>query len=235
MKDKINIFWFRRDLRLDDNAGLFQALSGEEKTLPIFIFDKNILSELPKRDARVTFIHELLSDMNAQLKKHGTSLAVFHGEPDTIFSELIKMHDIGTVFTNRDYEPYAKKRDAEIGKLLTKHDIAFKTYKDQVIFEQDEIVKDDGTPYVVYTPYSNRWLDQFNKTEIDQFDSARKISKTAKHDYPFLSLSDIGFEKSQIAVPKFDITKDLIADYEQTRNFPAIDQTSHLSPHLRFG
>ena len=235
MSSKINIFWFRRDLRLDDNAGLFAALSAGQPVLPIFIFDKNILSELHKDDARVTFIHELLTNINNRLQHRGTSLAVFFGEPESIFKKLIEVHEIAAVFTNRDYEPYATKRDAGIEKLLRQHDIGFKTFKDQVIFERDEIVKDDGKPYVVYTPYSNRWLEHFSKIDIPNFASGQKLDNFLKHDFPFLSLADIGFQKSDVSVPKFDMSNDLIADYENTRNFPAIDRTSHLSPHLRFG
>lgn len=235
MKAKANIFWFRRDLRLDDNAGLFHALTGNEKVLPIFIFDKNILSELPKDDARVTFIHQLLSEINDGLKKHGSSLAVFHGEPEAVFEKLLQSHEIQTVFTNHDYEPYARKRDKAVNQVFKKHDVAFKTCKDQVIFEKDDIVKDDGKPYVVYTPYSNRWLEKFRSIGLPQYTSERKLDNTARHDYPFLSLNDISFEESKIKVPNFDISKGLIADYGKTRNFPALDETSHLSPHLRFG
>jgi deoxyribodipyrimidine photo-lyase len=235
MKSKINVFWFRRDLRLDDNAGFYSALCGVDNVLPIFIFDTNILSELPKDDARVTFIYELLVAINAGLKKHGSSLAVFHDEPTAVFAELIKTYDIGAVFTNRDYEPYATKRDADIAKMLGEHNIAFTTFKDQVIFERDEITKEDGKLYVVFTPYSKRWMAQFAKHNIEYFASERKLDNTIEHDYPFLTLHDIGFTKSKIKVSQFDISKKVIADYEQTRNFPAVDQTSHLSPYLRFG
>lgn len=235
MKDKINIFWFRRDLRLDDNVGLFYALNEQEKVLPIFIFDKNILSELPKDDTRVAFIHDLLTKINSGLKKHNSSLAVFYGEPNEIFGKLIAENNIKTVFTNQDYEPYARKRDLAINKILKENDMEFKTCKDQVIFEKDEIVKDDRKPYVVFTPYSNRWLEKFHKTELPHYTSERKLDKIAKHGYPFLSLSDIGFFPSKIKVTDFDVSKNRIADYENTRNFPALDETSHLSPHLRFG
>lgn len=235
MKEKINIFWFRRDLRLDDNAGLFHALSENENVLPIFIFDKNILSELPKDDSRVTFIHDLLSDINSKLKKHNSSLAVFFDEPEKVFAKLIRENEIKTVFTNHDYEPYARKRDKEVYQLFKQNDIEFKTCKDQVIFEKDEIVKDDGKPYVVYTPFSNRWLEKFSKMELPHYASERKLDKMVKHDYPFLNSAAIGFEKSKIEVINFDISKSLISDYENTRNLPALDETSHLSPHLRFG
>ena len=153
MKQPVNIFWFRRDLRLDDNKGLYEALTGNNPVLPIFIFDSEILESLAKDDARVTFIHDTLQKMHAILhKEHGSGIAMYHGKPIDIFNQLIKNYAIETVYTNHDYEPYAKTRDLEVENLLSNNSIAFKTYKDQVIFEKDEIVKSDGTPYVVYTP-----------------------------------------------------------------------------------
>ena len=179
----MNIFWFRRDLRLDDNAGLFKALSDDE-TLPVFIFDKNILEDLPKDDARISFISELLDKIQIALKKENKSLAVFHGDPENVFRKLSEENGIKSVFTNHDYEPYAKKRDAEIAGFLKSKNIEFRTFKDQVIFERDEIVKDDGKPYVVYTPYSKKWKEKFSDKQVEAFPSERKLDKIAKHDYP---------------------------------------------------
>jgi deoxyribodipyrimidine photo-lyase len=230
----VNIFWFRRDLRLEDNAGLFHALSGDTEVLPIFIFDTNILSELPKDDPRVTFIHRLLEKINAGLKKHERSLAVFHGDPESVFKKLIETHAVSAVFANRDYEPYGTKRDAELENMLARHNIAFHTFKDQVIFETDEIAKDDGSPYIVFTPYSKKWKERFAKTNLSHYASGHFLKNIAPHSYPFLSLDDIHFTKSEIAVPDFDISDDFIMQYEQTRNFPE-NQTSRLGPHLRFG
>jgi deoxyribodipyrimidine photo-lyase len=230
----MNIFWFRRDLRLEDNAGLFHALSGDAEVLPIFIFDTNILGELPKDDPRVTFIHELLEKINAGLKKHGRSLAVFHGDPEAVFKKLIETHKISTVFANRDYEPYGTNRDAGIEKLLSQHKITFHTFKDQVVFETDEIAKDGGSPYVVFTPYSKKWKEKFAKTNIPYYASEHFLKNMAPHSYPFLSLDDIHFIKSEIAVPDFEASDDFIMQYEQTRNFPE-KQTSRLGPHVRFG
>ena len=152
----MNIYWFRRDLRLEDNVGLFQALNSGEEVLPIFIFDETILSQLPKDDARVTFIHQQLEKIQNQLLAIGKSLAVFHGNPLEIFIKLIAENQIKTIYTNHDYEPYARKRDLELYHLFKDNNIEFKTSKDQVIFEKSEVVKDDGTPYVVYTPYSKK-------------------------------------------------------------------------------
>jgi deoxyribodipyrimidine photo-lyase len=234
-KEKTNIFWFRRDLRLEDNRGLYEALVSGLKVLPIFIFDENIVSELHEDDARVTFIHKLLGEINDSLKKTGHSLAVFHGNPEEIFEKLIKENKIDTVFTNHDYEPYGRKRDKAVYQVFKANDILFKTYKDQVIFEKDEIVKDDGKPYVVYTPYANKWLELFGKYDIRYYFSENYPDNIVHHSYPFLSLNEMGFKASNIIVPCYDISKYLIDNYEETRNFPALDKTSRLTPHLRFG
>nr|MBP8157156.1 deoxyribodipyrimidine photo-lyase [Flavobacterium sp.] len=153
----MNIFWFRRDLRLEDNAGLFHALQSGEEVLPIFIFDENILSQLSNDDARVTFIHQQLTKIQEQLNQFGKSLAVFYGDPFEVYNKILSENEIQTVYTNHDYEPYARKRDLELYHLFKEYNIKFKTSKDQVIFEKSEVTKDDGTPYVVYTPYSNKW------------------------------------------------------------------------------
>lgn len=231
----MTIFWFRRDLRLDDNIGLFHALNSDEEVLPIFIFDEFILSQLPKDDARVTFIHELLSKIQKQLEEKGKSLAVFYGKPAEIFQKLITEIKISTVYTNHDYEPYARKRDKEIYQLFKENEIEFKTSKDQVIFEKSEVVKDDGLPYVVYTPYSKKWKEKFKTIQLVHYESEKKLDKITKHSYPFLSLNDIGFEPSKIKVSSFDISNKLISNYEATRNFPSVEGTSMLGAYLRFG
>jgi len=231
----MNVFWFRRDLRLDDNVGLFHSLNEDSETLPIFIFDERILSELPKDDARVTFIYQLLSKIQIILQKNGKSLAVFHGEPKAIFEKLIQENKIKTVYTNHDYEPYARKRDKEVNELFKDHQIEFKTSKDQVIFEKNEVVKDDGSPYVVYTPYSKKWKDAFSKIKLSYYNSEEKLDKIINHSYPFLSLKDIGFELSSIKVTPYKISNKVISNYEETRNFPALNGTSMLGTHLRFG
>jgi deoxyribodipyrimidine photo-lyase len=231
----MNIFWFRRDLRLEDNVGLFHALNDDEEVLPIFIFDAFILSQLPKDDARVTFIHELLSKIQSKLDEKGKSLAVFHGNPKEIFEKLIHENKIKTVYTNHDYEPYARKRDKEMNQLFKENDIIFKTSKDQVIFEKSEVVKDDETPYVVYTPYSKKWKELFSKIKLNHYNSEEKLHKIIKHSYPFLSLDEIGFEVSTIKVTPFNISDNLISKYEETRNFPSLNGTSMLGTHLRFG
>lgn len=229
------IFWFRRDLRLEDNRGLYEALQSGEDVLPVFIFDKNILDELPADDARVTFIMTLLENVQKTLKKHKRSLAVFCGTPEQVFKNLIKNHDIKAVYTNHDYEPYARKRDKEIQELISAKGIIFETFKDQVIFEKEEVVKEDGSPYVVYTPYMKRWKQRLQKEGLNDYASEKHLDKIANHSYPFLSLKDIGFKESSIKPVPFDVTPSRIDNYKNTRDYPAVDGTSRLSPHLRFG
>jgi deoxyribodipyrimidine photo-lyase len=231
----MNIFWFRRDLRLEDNKGLFEALQSGESILPIFIFDTAILNQLPKDDARVTFIHKLLKDINDELQKTGKSLAVFYGNPIEIIKKLISENPIQNLYANRDYEPYARKRDKAIYEFLASHNIEFKSYKDQVIFEKSEVTKDDGLPYVVYTPYSRKWKENFKKINLQFYNSENHLDKVASHSYSFLSLNDIGFESSTIKVTPFDVSENLIQNYEATRNFPSVNKTSYLGAHLRFG
>ena len=159
--NEITIFWFRRDLRLHDNTGFYQALKKHGNVLPIFIFDTNILDQLPKDDARVNFIHHRLTLMNKKLKSHGTGLGIYHGNPLEIIQSLTEKYPVTAIYTNRDYEPYAEKRDQEIASFLKDRNITFNTHKDQVIFETNDIVKADGTPYVVYTPYARKWLEHY--------------------------------------------------------------------------
>lgn len=236
--EKISLFWFRRDLRLDDNRGLYEALKGEHSIVPLFIFDKDILDELSEDDHRVTFIFETLQGMRNQLQdEYGSSIDFRYGKPEEIFTQLIKDYDIAQVYTNRDYEPYAKKRDEKIEALLNKHDIELCTFKDQVIFEKNEVVKVDGDPYVVYTPYKNKWREHFKP---DRDLEIYYINEYTDNFYqntrlPQISLSDMGFKKSTMDVPDYDVTPTLISDYADMRDYPAQDGTSHLGPYLRFG
>ncbi|CAL2090885.1 deoxyribodipyrimidine photo-lyase [Tenacibaculum sp. 190524A05c] len=234
--DKISIFWFRRDLRIHDNHGLFQALQNSTKVLPIFIFDENILDKLPKSDARVEFIHNQLQQINLELQKIGSGLKVFHGKPLEIFKQLISKYEVNSVFANRDYEPYALSRDKSVFEFLKENHIEFKGYKDHVIFEKDEITKDDGLPYKVYTPYSKKWLSTFKDEQSNSFPSEDFSQNFIKlEDNELLTLEGIGFTSSPIKVPEYKITSTLIDEYEAKRNFPAINATSKLGIHLRFG
>ena len=236
-KQKISIFWFRRDLRLNDNCGLYNALKGNFPVLPIFIFDKNILDDLSnKQDARVSFIHRELSAINEALKDKETGLRTFYATPEEAFQTILSEYNIQTVHTNRDYEPYATKRDEEIKTLLLEHDVQFKTYKDQVIFERDEIVKDDGTPYLVYTPYSKKWLSSLKDEMLSPYTSGLQFENWVHiKNSTIITLEDMGFQKSSISIPSSNLTDHTLHVYESERNFPAKDSTSRLGIHLRFG
>jgi len=231
---KINIFWFRRDLRIEDNTALDQALASGLPVLPLFIFDTNITDELPCDDARISFIHETLSDINSYLQKNGSSLYVLKGDPEEKWKELILSFDIKAVYINKDYEPYAIRRDRGVEALLKRNGISLFIYKDQVIFEENEILKTDNKPYTIFTPYRNRWLKKLSGNLSDT--SSDKIEKKDSYflcSYPFPSLPKIEFTKSSIKVRPYDLS--IIPDYHKYRDIPAVDKTSYLSPHLRFG
>ena len=237
MIEKINIFWFRRDLRLDDNCGFFNALQSKNKVLPIFIFDTDILDKIPKNDARITFIHETLQQMRGELqKKNVGDIAIFNGIPIEIFKNISEKYAIEAVFTNHDYEPYATKRDQEIASFLQEKNIEFLTFKDQVIFEKSDIVKKDGNPYVVYTPFMRAWKEKFKNEKIVHFNSENHLKNLLNEfDFQALTLSDIGFVTSNQIIAPYTVSSKMIQEYEETRNFPAKDATSKLGPHLRFG
>ncbi len=227
------LFWFRRDLRMEDNAALFHALKENKKVLPLFIFDTEILDKLEdKADARVDFIHQSLKLIKDELEMEGSSLLILHGNPIELFSKLTPK----AVYANHDYEPYAKKRDTLVESLLNEKGILFKTFKDQVIFEKEEITKDDGTPYTVFTPYSKKWKAKVNQFFLRSY----PVKKYKDHfksvaPFPFPELYDLGFQKSGMAFPPRLIKKKIIEQYQGNRNFPALAGTSRLSVHLRFG
>ncbi len=227
---KISIFWYRRDLRLEDNTGLFEALNENENVLPIFIFDDSILDELPEDDARVNFIYESLSKINKQLNNHNASLQILKGQIDDVWEKLVTTYDIQKVYLNKDYEPYAIKRDQKIKEFLNSKGIEMKTFKDQVIFEEDEIVKADGKPYTVFTPYKRKWLENFTKVNLNLIANFDNFYKKII-DFP--SLNQLGLKNSTIKVKKYSLKN--VSTYSETRNFPNLDSTSYLSPHLRFG
>lgn len=246
---KISIFWFRRDLRLHDNAGLYHALKAENPVLPIFIFDTNILDQLDnKKDARVEFIHQQLEYLSEVLKGQGSALLVRHGKPISVWEDLINTYEIDAVYTNRDYEPYALSRDNAVRELLNNKGIEFRTYKDHVIFEKEEVLKGDGTPYTVFTPYSRRWKAKLE----DRWSTDEKGNKVSFYfkaypnekyfsnfyhsaSYPLPTLEEIGFEATDIEFPSAEVRQGLIRKYDKTRNFPAISGTSRLGIHFRFG
>ena len=235
--EKVSIFWFRRDLRLEDNTGLYHAYTQEKNVLPLFIFDENILEKLEDRDdARVTFIHSQISRLSKELVSFDSSILVKYGRPLEVYRELLETYDIENVYTNRDYEPYAKERDAQIAALLKSKNIQFLDFKDQVIFEKEEVVNGSGDFYKVFTPYSRVWLEKFKKANI-QLVSLGKTKNTFLKTIPFPipSLEDMGFTPSSIQIPALEINQTLIQKYDQVRNFPAINGTTKLGIHLRFG
>lgn len=248
MNVPVSIFWFRRDLRLHDNAGLYHALTGPQPVLPLFIFDRMILDDLPnKQDARVQFIQEQISQLHTQLQAIGSSILVKIGSPQQVWEELLQSYQITAVYTNRDYEPYALDRDQLIGQLLGNKGIPLHTFKDHVIFEKDEILKDNGTPYTVFTPYSRKWLTKLNSQqapmEMEMVSQYLLPYQTEAHFHQFLptsplplpSLEDLGFQKSSIPIPPTVIPQSIVKNYDQTRNFPALAGTSRLGVHFRFG
>ena len=234
--DKISIFWFRRDLRLKDNHGLFQALESGKKVLPIFIFDEDILDLLEnKSDKRVDFIVQALQTLNSFLKSKNKGIKIFKGKPLEIYKKLTENYEIEAVYSNEDYEPYAIKRDQEIADFLASKNINFHQFKDQVIFHKDEIVKADKKPYTVYTPYSKLWLNEFQKIDLQGFPSEKKLDILLEIPFEELKIEYIGFQKTDLTfeVPEADLH--IIKTYEETRNFPAVKGTTQLGVHLRFG
>lgn len=234
---KTAIFWFRRDLRLEDNAGLYHALKSGYPVLPVFIFDKNILDELEDRaDARVHFIHNALENLQQQLVQLGSTLAVYHDTPEAAFTQIQQDYDVAAVYTNRDYEPYALKRDAAIKTLLHSRGVAFSTFKDQVVFERKEIVKDNGAPYTVFTPYSKKWKATLNDFYLKPYPSLQyktNLLQTKPRKVP--TLKALGFKPSDIDFPSATWSDALIQQYDTTRDTPSITGTTHLGIHLRFG
>ena len=228
----MTIFWFRRDLRLFDNTGLNLSLLKSKDVQPIFIFDDDIIDELPKDDPRLNFIYHELFKINKELVSYNSSLKIFHGNPLEIFKQLLKENPELEVYTNRDYEPYAIARDEEINQLLSENGSRLISCKDQVIFEKNEVVKNDGLPYTVFTPFKNKWLAKFNEEGL-HLELNLKSENFNDSNHEFTSLEELGLEKSSIKVPPFGLDK--VHNYEETRNFPFLDSTSKIGPHLRFG
>ena len=228
--NSISIFWFRRDLRLQDNTALIEALLSRRDVLPIFIFDEQILNELPADDSRVNFIYDNLNEIDQMLKTKNSSILCLKGNPIKVWEELIQTYSIKSVFVNKDYEPYARTRDANIETLLVSNGIEFLSFKDQVIHEENEILKKDGTPYTVFTPYKNKWLSIYKSKSLNY---SVPYNNLLQKERPFPGLQELGFKRSSIKVRDFDISQ--IGNYSETRNFPDLDATSYLGPHLRFG
>ena len=244
MNDRHTVFWHRRDLRLHDNAGAYYALKSNNTVLSVFIFDKNILDKLSnKQDARVQFIHDAVTQLAKDLEKLGSTLIVKYGTPKKVWKQLVHDYNIDKVITNRDYEPYANERDDAVKSLLNEEGIAFETFKDHVVFEKDEVLKDDGKPYTVFTPYKRKWLIKLESEWMDgtpfyfkSYPNKAYFNNYAKHNPAIIpSLAAIGFSKSDQGFPSTEVKQSLIKNYEQDRNFPSINGTSMLGIHFRFG
>jgi deoxyribodipyrimidine photo-lyase len=237
MKPNVNIFWFRRDLRLSDNAALFHALKAGKPVVPIFIFDRNILDQLDeKKDRRVAFIHSALTKIQEELINSETSLEVYHGFPEQIFKALLSKYSIDSVFTNNDYELYAIERDSIVEKVLADNNTSFHTYKDHVIFEKAEILKSDKNPYTVFTSYSDCWKRNLNEFFLRSYTSEKYINVFYKQKpVEIATLAEIGFENDNSEFPPTLIDDELILNYSKKRDFPGANGTSKLGVHLRFG
>jgi deoxyribodipyrimidine photo-lyase len=233
-KQEVAIFWFRRDLRLEDNVALYHALQSKFPVIPLFIFDADILNSLPKNDARVGFIQESLNKINAELNTIGSSLLIKNGTTTEVWESLFEEFTVSTIFFNKDYEPYAIKRDMKIEVLAKQNNALCFSFKDQVIFEENEITKADGLPYTIYTPYKNKWLEKYKSlAPLQEYDCKSYFSNFHQCHFDFPALQQIGFEENGIKVIPYNLKE--ISNYHETRDFPAIDSTSYLSPHLRFG
>lgn len=237
LQPSVSIFWFRRDLRLHDNKGLFNALQESPAVMPIFIFDTDILSQLPApNDARITFIYECLQSIQQRCIEYNSSLQVYFGKPIEIFRNLCSHYTISSVYVNKDYEPYGITRDTEIAEFLKTHNITFNSYKDHVIFEHNEVVKKDGTPYTIYTPYSAAWKQKLSNQTLTQYpceDMLSHLYKSKPTEIP--TLESIGFTMNSTCSPTPIIPKNIIQQYHATRDIPGIQGTTRLGIHLRFG
>jgi len=237
MKERVAIFWFRRDLRLKDNAGLYHALKSGNPVVPLFIFDRSILDLLEnKADRRVEFIHSTLLSIQQELLQLGSSLRVHYDHPEKVFRSLLSEYALSGVYTNTDYEPYATERDGAVGKLLKGAGVSFYSYKDQVIFEKDEVLKDDGRPYTIFTPYSRKWRVLQNDFYLSSY-PVWKYSRNfcRRPDQAIPSLSFLGFRAAGEAFPSNLPQADLLRKYKEQRDYPGIGGTSRMGLHLRFG
>ncbi len=232
MKTSVRIFWFRRDLRLDDNHGLYKACK-DGTTLPVFIFDEAILNQLQEEDARVTYIHKCLQKIQTQLKQFGKGLKVYYGNVLSCWEKILSTYDVETVYFNKDYEPSTIERDKRVVNLLNQSNIPVYQFKDQVVFEEHDILKSNGKPYTVYTPYKNQWLKLFNSEAIKPFPSEAYIHRLMDINTIIPDLSTLGFKHS--IVPVKPVYFDALDKYDEVRDFPALNQTSNLSVLLRFG
>jgi deoxyribodipyrimidine photo-lyase len=238
---KIAIFWFRRDLRLSDNAALYHALRSGYAVLPVFIFDTQILNALQDRaDRRVNFIYETLTNLRQELEKMGSTLYTCYGSPLEMWEKITQDFEVAAVYTNHDYEPYAKLRDEQVADFLAQKNITFHTYKDQCIFEKNEVVKDDGKPYTIFTPYSKKWKARLTDYQLKSYPTEKYFAnfyavKNTTVPLSWIALEAMNFQAIQFDFPTKNIEENIIRQYAEKRDFPAIKGTTRLSVHLRFG
>lgn len=237
MSTPVSIVWLRRDLRLHDNAALYHALKSAPPVIPLFIFDRIILERLEDRtDRRVEFIHRHVNQLRTQLAQIGVPLLVRYGSPIEVWQRLLEEYPVAEVFTNHDYEVYAKERDSMIRNLLHEQGIPFHTYKDQAIFDRDEVLTGGKTPYTVFTPYSRRWHEKLNDFYLKAYPTEEYFGNFYKAELqPIPSLSDMGFIPKEDHFPKATVAESLLKTYQKTRDYPAQTGTSELGIHLRFG
>ncbi len=236
METAIAIHWFRRDLRLDDNHALYRALRCGLPVLPIFIFDSTILDKLTdKHDARVTFIYDALKAIDEELQYYGSSVKLYYGKPSQVWEKILTEYSVKAVFFNRDYEPYAISRDTMIENSLRGKGVDVWHYKDQVIFEHNEITKDNGLAYTVYTPYSKKWRNTLSEDNIQPFECKIYYQQFLKESHIFPNIETFGFLRSDRALPRLTVDAAQIQRYHTTRDLPAMDDTTRLGVHLRFG
>jgi deoxyribodipyrimidine photo-lyase len=234
----VTIFWFRRDLRLLDNAGLYHALKKHQNVQPIFIFDKSILEKLEnKSDSRVEFIHRHVEELQKQLSPFESNILTFYGEPLEVFKELLSKFNLEAVYANHDYEPYALNRDSEVTQLLQNKGIKFETFKDQCIFEKNEVIKDDGKPYTVFSPYMRKWKTKLSPFFIKEYPTQKYFQNFNKSESKRIhTLAEIGFEPIDFVFPVSSVNELTVSKYSDQRDFPGIKEgTSKISVHLRFG
>ena len=250
MNNNINnsLVWLRRDLRLYDHNALFSALKNSKAVYCCFIFDINILENLTiKNDRRIDFIWHALKEIKTELNNLGSDLIVEVGDPIILIPSLIQKYKCSALFLNKDYEKYAIDRDKKISDTLQLNNIETHRYKDQVIFEEKEILTQNNSPYTVFTPYKNNHLKRIFNEGISQFDcDSYKVNLAKFKNRPLQSLKEIGFEKSNISSIKvplgtkggFTLIEDFkarIKNYNHSRNFPGVKGVSYLSVHNRFG
>lgn len=231
----IAIFWLRRDLRLEDNHGLWQALQNDLPVLLLFIFDRSILDLLPEEDRRLEFIWQELKKIKETLRTKGSDLLVYYDEPLRAWSRILEEYSPKAVYANRDYEPLARERDRQVYEFLKEENIPFRGYKDQVLFEKSEVIKDDGKPYVVYTPYMKRYKSLLSPDSFVAYPSEKLSNFLPINGLDFPSLESMGFKASGFEFPSRLPDEAIIRDYHKTRDIPGMSGTSRLSLHLRFG